>query len=62
VEWRGCILVEHGWDDFAEHNSIAQGDTLYFTYIVESSMDVAIPGSNVYKKILPATNPLAPRH
>jgi hypothetical protein len=56
------LKIKMGWILFAEDNSIVQGDTMYLTYIVESSMDVAIPRSNVCKKILPATNAVAPRH
>jgi hypothetical protein len=46
VEWRECIFFEHGWDDFAEDNRVA-----FFTYIVESSMDVAIYENNRCEEI-----------
>jgi hypothetical protein len=42
MQWRGRIYMEHEWDDFAEDNVIAEGDTMFFTYIVESSMKVVI--------------------
>jgi hypothetical protein len=36
---------------FAEDNDVVEGDTLLFSYIVESSMEVAIFGGNDCKKI-----------
>jgi hypothetical protein len=36
------IFIEHGWDDFAENNMIEQDDTLFFTYIIASSLEVVI--------------------
>jgi hypothetical protein len=41
VKWKGRIFVEHGWDNFAEENGIADGDTMFFTYTVDSSMKSA---------------------
>jgi hypothetical protein len=38
VKWNGRIFIEHGWDNFAKENGIAEGDTLFFIYIVDSSM------------------------
>jgi hypothetical protein len=44
------VIVEgpvHGWDDSTDDNNIAEGDTLFLTCTVESSMEVAIFGSNM---------------
>jgi hypothetical protein len=46
----GRVIVEgpmYGWDDSTEDNNIAEGDTLFFTYTVDSLTDVAIFASNI---------------
>ncbi|KAM0901482.1 hypothetical protein ACQ4PT_019958 [Festuca glaucescens] len=50
VVWRKGIFIDHGWDELGEDNDIAEGDTLFFTYTVDSSMEVAIFGSTSREK------------
>jgi hypothetical protein len=41
-EMEGHIFIKHGWGDFGENNMIERGDTLFFTYIIASSLEVVI--------------------
>jgi hypothetical protein len=52
VEWKDRIYIEHGWDDFAEDNGIEEGDTLFISYTVHSSMNVIIIGRDGCEKVV----------